>query len=157
MRPYRFLTTWCVAAPIQDVWDVISASDRYPEWWKGVRRVIELEPGGANGLGALVGFEWRSRLPYSVRFDLRVTRCEPPYLLEAQASGELAGVGVWRLYENPGGSALIYSWEVSATRAWMRRASPLGRPLLVWNHDRVMRAGARGLAERLGVALIVQG
>jgi len=157
MRRYRFLTTWCIAAPIQDVWDVISASDRYPEWWKGVRTVTELEPGGENGVGALVRLEWRSWLPYSLQFDLRVTRSEPPYLLEAQASGELAGVGVWRLYESPFGSALVYSWDVSATRDWMTRMAPLGRPLFACNHDHVMRQGARGLADRLGVELVAYG
>ena len=56
MAAYSFLTTWCVDAPIQDVWDVISASDRYPEWWKGVLEVIELEPGGEHGIGALSRF-----------------------------------------------------------------------------------------------------
>ena len=91
MAAYSFLTTWCVDAPIQDVWDVISASDRYPEWWKGVRKVTELEPGGEHGLGALSRFVWRSKLPYSLEFDMRVTRSEPPYLLEGHASGELVG------------------------------------------------------------------
>ncbi len=154
MAAYRFLTTWCVAAPVQDAWDVISASDRYPEWWKGVREVIELEPGGEHGLGALSRFEWRSRLPYSVRFDMRVTCSEPPYLLAAHASGELVGVGIWRLYESPAGSALVYSWDVSTTRGWMNRLAPVGRPLFAWNHDHVMRQGAHGLAGRLGVELI---
>jgi len=31
--------------------------------------------------------------------------------------------------------------------------APLARPLFVWNHDRVMRAGGEGLAGELGVAL----
>jgi hypothetical protein len=104
-----------------------------------------------------VRFEWRSRLPYSVQFDLRVTRSEPPYLLEARASGELEGIGIWRLYESPAGSALVYSWDVWARRDWMKRMAPLGRPLFVWNHDHVMRQGARGLADRLGVELLVHG
>ena len=103
MAAYSFLTTWCVDAPVQDVWDVISASDRYPEWWKGVRKVTELEPGGEHGLGALQRLEWRSKLPYSLEFDMRVTRSEPPYLLEGHASGELEGVGIWRLYDGAGG------------------------------------------------------
>ena len=46
---------------------------------------------------------WRSKLPYSLEFDLRVTRSEPPYLLEAHSSGELIGVGIWRLYEGAAG------------------------------------------------------
>ncbi len=154
MAPYSFLTTWCVDAPVTDVWDVISASDRYPEWWKGVTKVVELEPGGEHGIGALSRMTWRSRLPYSLQFDMRVTRSEPPYLLEGHANGELVGVGVWRLYESPAGSALIFSWNVSTTRSWMNRMARVGRPLFAWNHDYVMRAGAYGLAARLGVELI---
>jgi polyketide cyclase/dehydrase/lipid transport protein len=157
MPAYSFLTTWCVAAGVQDVWDVVSASDRYPEWWKGVRSVTELEPGGENGVGALSRFEWRSKLPYSLRFDMRVTRSQPPHLIEAHVSGELVGVGIWRLYESPAGTALVYSWNVSTARTWMNRLAPVGRPIFVWNHDHVMRQGARGLADRLGVELVAHG
>jgi len=154
MAPYSFLSTWCVDAPITDVWDAIAASDRYPEWWKGVLEVVELEPGGVNGLGALSRMRWRSKLPYSLQFDARVTRSEPPHLLEAHASGELAGVGVWRLYEGAAGTAAVYSWDVSTSRAWMNRMAPLGRRAFAWNHDYVMRHGAFGLAARLGVELV---
>ncbi|MDQ1686908.1 MAG: hypothetical protein QOC82_3645 [Frankiaceae bacterium] len=155
MATYSFLTTWCLDAPIEPVWDLISSSEHYPEWWKGVRSVTELEPGGENGVGALSRFEWRSKLPYSLEFDLRVTRSEPPYLLEAHASGELEGVGVWRLYSNETGTAVIYSWDVSTTRGWMNRLAPVARPAFAWNHDYVMRQGAIGLSTRLGAELIV--
>lgn len=154
MAAFAFLTTWCVAAPIQDVWDVISTRERYPEWWKGVRSVSELEPGGEHGVGALSRVRWRSRLLYSLQFDMRVTRAEPPYLLEGHASGELQGTGVCRLYEGAAGTALIYSWEVSTTRAWMTGLAPFVRPLFTWNHDQIMRQGAHGLAQRLGVELV---
>jgi uncharacterized protein YndB with AHSA1/START domain len=157
MAAYSFLTTWCVDAPIEPVWDLISASERYPEWWKGVRNVTELEPGGENGVGALSRLQWRSKLPYSLEFDLRVTRSQPPYLLEAQASGELVGVGVWRLYSSALGTALVYSWDVSTTRGWMNRLAPIARPAFAWNHDLVMRQGAQGLATQLGAELIAGG
>ena len=154
MAAYSFLTTWCVDAPIEPVWDLISSSERYPEWWKGVRSVTELEPGGENGVGALSRFAWRSKLPYTLEFDMRVTRSQPPYLLEGQASGELEGVGVWRLYSSALGTALVYSWDVSTTRAWMNRLAPLARPAFAWNHDYVMRQGAHGLATQLGTELV---
>lgn len=157
MAAYSFLTTWCVDAPIEPVWELISSSERYPEWWKGVRSVTELESGGVNGVGTLSRFEWRSKLPYSLEFDLRVTRSQPPYLLEAQASGELEGAGVWRLYAGPIGTALVYSWDVSTTRSWMNRIAPLARPAFAWNHDYVMRQGAHGLATRLGAELVAYG
>jgi hypothetical protein len=157
MATYSFLTTWCVAAPIEPVWDLISSSERYPEWWKGVRKVTELEPGGENGVGTLSRLEWRSKLPYSLEFDLRVTRSQPPYLIEAQASGELEGIGVWRLYDGPLGTAVIYSWDVSTTRRWMNRLAPIARPAFAWNHDYVMRQGAQGLATQLGAELVAYG
>jgi hypothetical protein len=120
-----------------------------------VRSATELEPGGENGVGALSRLQWRSKLPYSLEFDVRVTRAEPPFLLEAQASGELEGVGVWRLYSGALGTAAVYSWDVSTTRGWMNRIAPLARPAFTWNHDYVMRQGAEGLATRLGAELIV--
>ncbi len=156
MAAYSFLTTWCVDAPIEPVWDLISSSERYPEWWKGVRSVTELEPGGVNGVGTLSRLEWRSKLPYSLEFDMRVTRSEPPYLLEAHASGELEGVGVWRLYSSALGTAIVYSWDVSTTRGWMNRIAPIARPVFTWNHDYVMRQGALGLATQLGAELVAQ-
>ena len=157
MAAYSFLTTWCVDAPIQPVWDLISSSERYPEWWRGVRNVTPLEPGGVNGVGALSRLEWRSKLPYSLEFDLRVTRSQPPYLIEAQASGELEGIGVWRLYDGPLGTAVVYSWDVSTTRRWMNRLAPIARPAFAWNHDYVMRQGAQGLATQLGAELVAYG
>ena len=154
MAAYSFLTTWCVDVPIQRVWDVISVTKRYPEWWRCVRSVTELEPGGVHGVGALSRFEWRSRLPYTLQFDVRVTRAEPPHLLAGQASGELEGVGICRLYEGAAGTALVYSWDVSTTRRWMNRLAPLARPVFAWNHDYVMRQGAHGLATQLGAELV---
>jgi len=155
MASYSFLTTWCVDAPLERVWDVVHSADRYPEWWKGVRKVTKLEPGGEHGVGALYRLEWRSRLPYSLEFDLRVTRSEPPYLLEGQASGELEGVGVWRLFSGAAGTAILYSWDVATTARWMNRMGPVARPAFAWNHDIVMRQGAQGLAKQLGAKLIL--
>jgi len=41
-----------------------------------VRNVTELERGDGNGVGGLSRFKWRAKLPYSLEFDMRVTRCE---------------------------------------------------------------------------------
>ena len=156
MAAYSFLSTWCVAAPLERVWEVLSDPAGYPQWWKGVRKATVLEPGepGGGGVGTLYRLEWRSKLPYSLVFDSRVTRVQPPHLLEGRASGELEGLGAWRLYEGAAGTAAIYSWDVSTTRAWMNAAGPLARPVFAWNHDYVMRQGARALAHKLGAELV---
>ena len=153
MASYEFLTTWCVDAPIETVFEVLRDSAGYPRWWKGVQSVELLEPGDDIGLGELDHFTWRSVLPYSLGFDLRVTRVERPHLIEAYAAGELEGIGTWRLYEGQG-TAIVYDWRVRTTKAWMNIFGPIARPAFRWNHDLVMRQGGEGLAAELGVRLL---
>ena len=154
MASYEFLTTWCVDAPIETVFEVLHDSAGYPRWWKGVQRVELLEPGDAIGLGERDHFTWRSVLPYSLGFDLRVTRVERPYVIEGHATGELEGTGAWRLYDGQG-TAIVYDWRVRTTKAWMNIFGPLARPAFTWNHDLVMRQGGEGLAAELGVRLLL--
>jgi len=154
MAAYEFLTTWCVDARIEPVFDLLKNSIRYPRWWKGVVSVEVLEPGDELGVGELDRFTWRSVLPYSLGFDLRVTRVQRPHLIEGHATGELEGVGVWRLYEGDG-VAVVYDWRVHTTKRWMNVLGPLARPAFVWNHDVVMRHGGRGLAAELGTTLLL--
>jgi uncharacterized protein YndB with AHSA1/START domain len=153
---YTFLTTWCVDAPIEAVFDVIYDSERWPEWWKGVESVVELEPNGPDGAGGLSRYTWKSRLPYRLTFDSRTTRIERPYLLEGVAHGDLDGEGRWRLFDGRG-TAVTYEWRVQTTEWWMNLLAPLAKPAFEWNHDVVMRQGGEGLARRLGARLLVAG
>jgi hypothetical protein len=155
MTRYEFLTTWCLDAPVEDVFAVLHESAAFPEWWEGVTAVEMLEPGDENGVGELARYSWRSVLPYTLRFESRVTRIESPHLIEGQATGELEGTGVWRLYGSARGTAVVYEWRVRTTKRWMNMWGPLPRPAFKWNHDRVMRQGGIGLAERLGATLVV--
>jgi uncharacterized protein YndB with AHSA1/START domain len=154
MGHYRFLTTWCLEAPIESIWDALHDSERWPQWWRGVERVVEIEPGAEDGTGQLARYTWRSRLPYELTFDMRSTRLERPHLLEGEASGELAGTGRWRLFEADGATAVLYEWDVSTTRRWMNLLAPIARPIFAWNHDHVMRNGGEGLARLLGARLV---
>jgi uncharacterized protein YndB with AHSA1/START domain len=156
MARYRFLTTWCLDAPIERVWDVLHASERWPEWWRGVERVEVLEQGDGDRVGELARYTWKSRLPYTLEFDMRTTRVERPYLAEGIAEGELAGEGRWRLFEGQG-TAVTYEWIVETTERWMNVLAPIARPVFAWNHDLVMRQGGEGLARRLGARLITAG
>jgi hypothetical protein len=151
---YRFVTTWCLDAPIERVFEAIDDAAVWPQWWKGVKRTELLAPGDEQRIGRVWELTWRSRLPYDLTFRSTVTRREPPYLLEGSADGELIGTGRWRLYEGRG-TAAVYEWEVRTARAWMNRLAPIARPAFAWNHDVVMRQGAEGLARLLGAPLLV--
>ena len=154
MAEYAFLTAWRVAAEREAVFEVLHDSERWPEWWDGLERVVKLEDGDTDGRGSLGLYTWRSFMRYRLEFQMRITRVDRPYRLEGAATGELAGVGSWRLYEDEGGTAVLFEWRVRTTRTWMKLLAPIGRPVFRWNHDRIMRAGGRGLARRLGAELL---
>ena len=154
MAEYRFLSTWLIEADRERVWEAIYASERWPEWWRGVERMVELEPGDEVGVGQLARYTWRSKLPYELEFEMRTTRVERPHLIEGEASGELAGTGRWRLFAEVATTAVVYEWNVRTTTAWMNLLAPIARPIFAWNHDYVMRNGADGLASLLGSPLL---
>jgi len=154
MAEYRFLTTWLLQAERERVWDAIYESERWPEWWKGVLEAEKLEAGDESGVGQYGRYVWKAKLPYRVQFFIRTTRVERPRLLEGDATGELAGVGRWRLLEEDRITVVTYEWHVRTTRAWMNLLAPVARPAFKSNHDYVMRNGGEGLARLLGVPLL---
>lgn len=150
MSDYAFVTRWRFDAPIERVWEAIRDADRWPSWWRSVVSVEAVAPGDAAGVGEVRRFTWRGRLPYTLTFDMRTTRVEPPTALDGSASGELEGEGRWRLASDDGGTFVRYDWNVRATKPWMRLLAPVARPLFAWNHDAVMKDGERGLRRLLG-------
>jgi hypothetical protein len=154
MASYRFLSCWLLDAPREDVWEAIWDSASWPEWWRGVISAEETDPGTACGIGRRGSYVWRSRIPYPVRFEVVSTVVEPPTFLEGGASGELEGIGRWRLFEDGGVTAALYEWNVSTTKRWMNAIAPLASPVFRWNHDQVMRWGGEGMAQHLGCRLL---
>lgn len=157
MARYRFLTTWLLDAPRRRAWDELRDAASWPEWWKGVERVEERDPGDEDGVGSRYAIAWRSRIPYALEFEFQVDEVEAPHRMAGRASGELEGTGVWRLYEEAGLTVVIYAWDVATTKPWMNLLAPLARPAFAWNHDIVMRQGGEGLARRIGARLVAHG
>jgi uncharacterized protein YndB with AHSA1/START domain len=154
LAEYRFLTTWLLDCPREPVWDAIFDQKAWPSWWRGVERVVELDPGDATGVGSHSRLTWRSKLPYDLVFEARTRVVEKPHLIEADADGELIGEGRWRLFEHDGLTAVLYEWNVSTSKRWMNVLAPLLGPVFEWNHDWVMRNGGTGIAELLGCRLL---
>jgi len=150
MPQYSFTTTWSFNAALEPVWEAIRHTRQWPEWWRGVERVVELEPGGEDGLGSLHRSTWKSALPYRLTFDSRVIRVERHRLFEIAATGELEGRGVWSFSSAGPTTNVRYDWTVFNNKRWMRTLAPLARPLFRWNHDVIMRWGQEGLARKLG-------
>ncbi len=157
MARYRFLTTWLLEAPRRRVWGQLDDVISWPEWWQGVERVEELDPGDDRGVGSRYTIAWRSQIPYPLEFEFHVEEVEAPHRMAGRAFGELEGTGVWRLWEEGGLTAVVYDWQVATTKPWMNLLAPVARPVFGWNHDVVMRQGGEGLARRIGARLVAHG
>ncbi|CAN7757655.1 hypothetical protein LJR029_005918 [Caballeronia sp. LjRoot29] len=44
---------------MQEVWVAIQDSARWPEWWKNVERVGQLEAGSDQGVGVVQRYTWK--------------------------------------------------------------------------------------------------
>jgi uncharacterized protein YndB with AHSA1/START domain len=151
---FQLVSEWYLAAPPEAVWAVLREAESRPQWWRGMRRVQLLITGGDNDEGAVRRTWWTSRLPYGVVIDFTTRAAEKPQLLVVEASGDLVGMGRWELAAIPVGTRVRYVLQVLPTKAWMRWLAPLLAPVFVWNHHAMMRDGAIGMAQRLGVELI---
>lgn len=151
MTQYHFVTNWDVEAPVEQVFEVIGDSLRWPEWWRGIKAVREVSDHEPQGLGNRRRYTFRSFLPYDLVFEMQVTRVDEPVALEGHATGELEGDGRWSFTATATGTHIRYVWDVRTTRWWMNLLAPVARPVFAWNHGIVMDWGEAGLRRRLGL------
>jgi uncharacterized protein YndB with AHSA1/START domain len=154
MADYRLISTWRLDAPLQRVFDAITDSLQWPQWWPGADGVEQMANGDSDGIGCQRHYVWKGRLPYRLGFVACVTRVEPLRLLEATVSGDLEGIGRWTFSEERGVTIVRHEWYVRTTRSWMNAVAPFTRTLFENNHHALMREGAHGLAQRLDARLI---
>jgi hypothetical protein len=140
--PYSFRVSWTVPFPLERVHGLLVDLERYPEWWPQVRAVAKL--GEDDALVVC-----RSVLPYSLNLMLHAERRDPTHL-ETTLSGDLEGVVRWYLADLGTETRMDFEQEVHVTGRLLRLASGAARPLLRWNHERMMRGCLTGLNARLG-------
>ena len=151
---FHLVSEWHLSAPPEAVWEVLAATEDWPDWWTYVRKVELLRAGADSGEGAVRRIRWGSALPYGLTLEVTTRVAEKPQLMVGEASGDLTGLGRWELAAIPVGTRVRYTWDVVLERSWMRACAPFLAPVFAWNHHRVMRAGAAGMARRLGAELI---
>jgi len=53
MADYQFSTVSRFEASVQEVWEILSHPDLWPEWWGSLVQIVELSKGDAPGIRAL--------------------------------------------------------------------------------------------------------
>jgi len=140
--PYSFRRSWTVPFSIARVHALLVDLERYPEWWPQVRAVAKL--GEDDALVVC-----RSVLPYSLDLVLHAERRELTHL-ETSLTGDLEGVVRWYLTDLGPRTRMDFEQDVQVTGRILRVASRAARPVMVWNHERMMRGCLDGLHARLG-------
>ena len=140
---HEFRGEWTVAASPDAVRDLVVDLEHYPDWWPQVVAVARLGPDDARVL-------CRSTLPYTLDLVLHARSRAGP-VLEVAVSGDLDGTVRWRLEPVAGGTLMRFEQTVSVS-GLLALASYAVRPVLRWNHDRMMAGYVAGLRRRLAVA-----
>lgn len=139
-RGFEFRESWTVPAPRDRVAALLLDLEHYPDWWPQVRAVAKVDDDHAWVL-------CRSTLPYTLDLLLTAVHREAD-LLETAISGDLVGSVRWRLSDAGAGTRLDYEQEVDLGSRVLRAAAVPLRPLLAWNHGRMMAGCRDGLRQR---------
>jgi hypothetical protein len=148
---YRFVTFWRVPATPGEVSAILEDFPGLTRWWPSVYLEADVvEPGDENGIGKAVRLHTKGRLPYTLRWTLRVLESRRPYGFTIGAEGDLTGRGIWTLKPDGIWTAVTFDWTVRADKPMLRWLSPLLRPLFAANHGWAMARGEESL--RLEIA-----
>jgi hypothetical protein len=142
-RRYVFDSRWRVPGSATAAYDVLVDLERYSEWWPEIRAVAKLGEDDA----LLV---CRSRLPMTFYVEVRpVVRDREGGVLEASLDGGLVGFGRFTLDQAGPCTDVAFHQEVTTPGRTLAVAGLVARPVLVWNHQAMVRSGGEGLAVRL--------
>ena len=144
---FSFTTTWNIPRDLKTVWDHIGMVAHYPQWWPGMKRVEMLH---GHELPVDIGNAFRFTVAsplYQLQYTTTVTEYELGKKIVAKSEGDLVGTGTWIFAERDGNTEAIFLWEVALTPTLLRIAGnfPPVRPVMRFFHNRLMRAGERGL------------
>ena len=142
---YDFEHSMVLAAEPEQVRVVLIDLEFFGSWWPQVRAVASLGPDDALVV-------CRSVLPYDLELHLHAERRDAD-VLRVGIDGPIQGYAQWTLSASdqpgaPGRTRLDFEQRVRAVDRGFVLASYLFKPLLRWNHQRMMRGAEDGLAAR---------
>ena len=150
VHDYRFVTTWRVDGTRDEVFSILERPEDLPRWWGDVYLDVRvLSPGDASGVGRVVALYTRGWLPYTLRWQLRVTDATRPEGFGFEASGDFDGTGRWQFVQDGPAVDIRFDWVVRAEKPLLRYGSVLLKPLFAANHRWAMARGEQGLRREI--------
>jgi uncharacterized protein YndB with AHSA1/START domain len=144
MKPFHFDRTWDFALPPAELWNVVTRTDDYREWWSWLR---DFEVAGVYA-GAQARCVIQSPLPYALRLHIDVERVEHPSIIETYVRGDLDGPARLEIDTTDAGSRARLAWDLEVCDHVLRRVARVARPVMIWAHDRVVATGVEQFRHR---------
>jgi hypothetical protein len=142
---YHFITTWRVKSSVEEVSEIIGNPRGLARWWPSVYLDVKvLEEGGEHGLGRVVSLYTKGWLPYTLRWDFRVTEVQPEGFTLV-AWGDFDGRGIWTFEQDGEWVNVTYDWQIKAEKPLLRYFSFIMKPIFSANHHWAMAKGEESL------------
>lgn len=146
VNDFQFVTVWHAPGTCEEIARLLGNARDLPRWWPSVYLdVLELEPGGADGVGKVVSLYTKGWLPYTLRWQFRVSEITPPRGFALEASGDFVGRGVWNFEQDGDWVNITYDWRILADKPLLRTLSFIMKPLFSSNHLWAMEKGEESL------------
>ena len=142
---YHFITVWRVESTIDEVSTIIGDATDLVRWWPSVYLDVKvLEPGDERGLGKVVSLYTKGWLPYTLRWDFRVTEVRTDGFTLV-ATGDFDGRGIWTFEQDGSWVNITYDWKIKAEKPLLRYFSFIMKPIFSANHRWAMGKGEESL------------
>lgn len=143
---YHFVTVWRVRSTTEEVSQILGNALDLPRWWPAVYLdVRELEKGEESGVGRVISLYTKGWLPYTLRWQFRVTEVRYPNGFSLEAWGDFNGRGIWTLEQEGSWVNVTYDWKIRADKPLLRTLSPFIKPIFEANHRWAMAKGEESL------------
>ena len=142
---YHFITHWRVKSTIKEVAEILDNAADLVRWWPAVYLDVQvLQPGNEQGLGKVVSLYTKGWLPYTLRWQFRVTQVRADgFTLEAW--GDFDGRGIWTFEQYGPWVNVTYDWNILAEKPLLRYFSFIMKPIFSANHRWAMAKGEESL------------
>ena len=146
LNDYHFITNWRVKGTVQEVADVIGDVAGLVRWWPSVYLDVDmLKAGDERGVGSEYSLYTKGWLPYTLRWNFRVTDSNYPYGSSLEAQGDFNGRGIWTYEQDGDWVNITYDWKIRADKPLLRLLSPIMKPIFSANHRWAMEMGRDSL------------
>ncbi|MGQ0600848.1 MAG: SRPBCC family protein [Anaerolineales bacterium] len=139
---YHFITHWRVPSTCEAVTQILGNAPDLTRWWPSVYLdVVELEQSRKDGLGKVISLYTKGWLPYTLRWQFRVSEVRHPNGFTLEAWGDFVGRGIWTFTQEGDVCHITYDWRIVAEKSLLRDYSFIMKPIFSANHHWAMRMG----------------